>query len=220
MAIGQNWRMMGKKKYYDTAISRKADLLSEYATETDKLFGTMGFGPAGDFLTNIMGQESLYGHLYDPTAMHTMTMAQIDPIRYAELLEDIQLYPGWANKAKIINDYMQSKPGYADWDITQLADVGYQPLPSTADGPQGQYVYNSISPHTQDPLTAFLVSRLMLTKDPDVIPVTDQEQANKWDSFWNRNPDPKTSPNEFIDKLPYRTVNNVMNDYNKTNLTP
>ena len=59
MAIGQNWRMMGKKKYYDPAISRKADLLSEYATETDKLFGTMGFGPAGDFLTNIMGQESL-----------------------------------------------------------------------------------------------------------------------------------------------------------------
>ena len=78
------------------------------------------------------------------------------------------------------------------------------------------YVPGSISPHTQDPKTAFMLSRLMLTKDTqNAIPVTPQAQAEHWDSFWNRNPAPGTGVKEFLSKLPYRESGNLLDDYNQ-----
>lgn len=210
-------------------IQLAAANLAPHAAETDELFKTMGFGSAGDFLTNIMGQESHYGYSYNPEATHTMTQAQIDPIRYHELLSDIEQYPGWANKANIINKYMQSKPGYEDWDISNMAQLDVQPksvspyAPGTMHGPYAlneqnfdfNYVPGSISPHTADPTTAFMLSRLMLTKDKQDIPVSPEAQAAKWNSFWNRNPNAGDDA-EFLQKLnQFRPVDSMMNNYNQ-----
>ena len=232
MVIGLNGEIMDRT-WEDTQefrdIQLKAANLAFPAKETDALFKTMGYGAAGDFLTNVMGQESTYGYQYKPEATHTMTQAQIDPILYHELLEDIANYPGWAKRAKTVNKYMQTKPGYKDWDITKLADVDVQPknvvpyAPGTGHVPYAvtsdnfDFSYNNISPYTQDPITAFMLSRLMLTKDKKPIPVGPEEQASRWDSFWNRNPAPGTGQEEFLNKLnTFRPVEATMNNYNKT----
>ena len=235
MVNGQNWRIMsnGTVDYRNTYIQKYLANLAEPAAETDKLFKSMGYGNASDFLINLMGQESHYGASYKPDATHTMTYAQIDPVRYWELLDDMKHYPGWANKAKTINKHMQSKPGYEDWDIANMAKVkatpkaGFETNAPGGIGPYGDweinannfdfhYVPGSISPHTADPLTAMMLSRLMLTKDPKAIPISPQEQAERWDSFWNRNPAEGTGTAEFLNKLPYREVYDMMNNYNKT----
>jgi len=226
------------RTWEDTQEFRDIQLLAANlafpAKETDALFKTMGYGAAGDFLTNVMGQESTYGYQYKPEATHTMTQAQIDPVRYWELLNDMKQHPGWASRGKTVNDYMQSKPGYEDWDISNMAQVdatpkdGFQVNAPGGIGPYGDwrinaddfdfnYVPGSISPHTADPITAFMLSRLMLTKDKKPIPVGPEEQASRWDSFWNRNPAPGTGQEEFLNKLnTFRPVEATMNNYNKT----
>ena len=234
MVIGQNWRKMNKGvvEYDNPYIQKYLANLAGPMAETDSLFKTMGYGSASDFLTNIMGQESLYGSIYDPNATHTMTYAQIDPVRYWELLNDMKNYPGWADRAKTINEHMQSKPGYEDWDIANMAEViatpkaGFQANAPFGIGPYAEHEINaddfdfhyapgSISPYTADPITATMLSRLMLTKDPKAIPVSPQEQAERWDSFWNRNPAEGTGTAEFLNKLPYREVSDMFNNYNR-----
>ena len=242
----------GTVDYGNAYIQKYLANLAGPAAETDALFKTMGYGSASDFLINLMGQESHYGANYNPDAIHTMTYAQIDPVRYWELLNDMKQYPGWAERGKTINDYMQSQPGYEDWDIFNMAQVdvqpktvipyapGYNPNLAGAYGlypidSSGQTIYpshlineqnfdfnyvpGSISPHTADPRTAMMLSRLMLTKDMGDLPVTEDEQALKWDSFWNRNPAPGTGTAEFKNKLPYREVNDLLNNYHKTKLS-
>ena len=230
ISYGMGEIMASQQIYYNQDIAKKAANLASVASETDNLFKTMGYGPAGDYLTNIMGQESLYGHIYDKDASHTMTMAQIDPVRYWELLNDMDNYSGWSQRGDKINKHMQSQTGYEDWDIRNMAQVDVQPknispyASGSMTGPYAvdqqnfdfNYAPGSISPHTQDPKTAFMLSRLMLTKDTqNAIPVTPQAQAEHWDSFWNRNPAPGTGVKEFLSKLPYRESGNLLDNYNQ-----
>ena len=160
-------------------FKQRAKDLEPYGQEMDAFFGTLGYGSASDFITNIMGQETYYGSptFYDKTKLHSMGLSQVDPIRYRDLITDIAdpKAPGWGARAKALNDYMQAKPGYKDWDISKLA---------TMKGDK----YTGFSRFVDDPLTNFMLSRMLLTKDKKFSSyenLPDIAQAGIWKTIWN-----------------------------------
>jgi hypothetical protein len=222
MVSGLKGEIMAEPKWI-TDIQLQAANLAPIASEVDSLMSQRGYAPAGEFLTNIAGQESLYGHssMYDPSQTHSMGITQIDPIRYQDMLNQIGMmdakYPkatrGYGADARYVNEYMQSKgEGYEDFDISKLATI--------EDGK-----YTSMSQHASNPLVNLLLTRMLLSMDKDnPIPGTSQEQANYWDTAWNKNPE-KGFPKEFLEKIdlyrakPAKPVNEVdatMDNYLKT----
>lgn len=207
-------------------IKTRIKNLEPAGNEMDLLFDSLGYNSASDWLIDIFGQETHYGSPvsgYNPSDTHSMGLGQVDPIAYWTLINDIASYPGWESKAKIINSYMQAKPGYKDWDISKLATVDVQPkilvpyAPGTLLDEEGKkpdqgslygpfapgstlgshtvtsqnsdFKYTSISPYIKDPLTNFILSRLVLAKDTEqALPKTKAEGAHLWNTRWNRNP--------------------------------
>jgi hypothetical protein len=131
MVTGLKGEMMVNET--EQQIQLRAANLAPFASEMDEVYGGMGFDPAGDFITNIMGQETHYGSPvsgYNPEDIGSMGLTQIDPIRYQDLLTDYNyINPetgkrgAYYDRVNQINAYMQGKPGYEDWDMTKLATM-------------------------------------------------------------------------------------------------
>jgi len=219
MVNGQDWRKMENKTITTMDIQKAAANLAPHSAEMDSLYGSLfGSAPAGEYITNIIGKESHYGMPtsgYSEDNMYSMGLSQVDPIKYQDLVNDYNaiLYnkktkkhhrSGRYHKVNKINEYMQSQPGYEDWDMTKLATM--------EDGK-----YTGFSKHAKDPRTAYMLTRMLLMKDKGAIPVSLDEQANTWDTMWNRNPE-AGFPDEFKDIYrKYRTnpVDDTMDNYNK-----
>lgn len=173
MVNGQDWRKMASETIED--IQKRASNLAPYAQETDQVYGDLfKSGPAGDFITNIMGQETLYGSplIYGKDNTYSMGLTQIDPIRYQDLLTDYSNSSVYQNRVNKINEYMQSKPGYEGWDMTKLATIE-------------DNKYSELSKYANDPLTNFMTTRMMLMKDPRPVPQNIVGQAGLWKHMWN-----------------------------------
>jgi len=219
MVNGQDWRKMADKTITTMDIQKAAANLAPHSAEMDSLYGSLfGSSPAGEYITNIIGKESHYGMPtsgYHEDNTYSMGLSQVDAIKYQDLLNDYNaiLYneetkkhhrSGRYHKVNKINEYMQSQPGYEDWDMTKLATI--------KDGK-----YTGFSKHAKDPRTAYMLTRMLLMKDKGAIPVSLDEQANAWDKMWNRNPE-AGFPHEFIKIYQdYRAnpVDDTMNSYNQ-----
>ena len=160
-------------------IQNMASNLAPVAAEMDKVYGDLfNSNSVGDFITNIAGQETMYGHLLNKDATHSMGLTQIDPIKYQDLLDDYNYIDDQGNRGAYfdrvnqINAYMQSKPGYEDWDMTKLATI--------TDGK-----YSDMSKYASDPLSNFMTTRMMLMKDPRQVPDNIVGQAGLWKQIWN-----------------------------------
>ena len=206
---------MTQPKWITDILLQKANL-APVVSEADSLLSNRGYAPAGEFLTNIAGQETLYGHssVYDPTRPHSMGITQIDPVRYQDIVCQIQHmkenYPkakaGYGADADFINKYMTEK-GYENFDIANLATI--------KDGK-----YDKMSPYASDPMVNLLVTRMLLSMDKkNPIPGTSEEQANYWKKHWNTYAEGAAGkPEEFLDKIStYRPVDSTMDGYNKVN---
>ena len=170
------WWEEDNDKGFKAKIRDKAKRLEPYGEEMDTFFAGLGQGysPAADFITNIMGQETIYGHLLNTNNMTSFGLSQVDPIRYQGLIDHYN-DPGWKKRIDAVNDYMQSKAGYEDWDMLNLATM------------QGDK-YTGFSRYADDPLTNFMLTRMLLTKDKkygnyDKMP--DIAQAGVWKDIWN-----------------------------------
>lgn len=198
MVTGLKGEMMVNET--EQQIQLRAANLAPLASEMDEVYGGMGFDPAGDFITNIMGQETHYGSPvsgYNPKDMHSMGLSQIDPIAYYSLLKDIEDSEVYQGRVGTINKHMQSKPGYEDWDMTKLADIGIQPknvspyAPGTMQGPwsvtadNSNFSYKNMSQYGSDPLSNMMLTRMMLLKDKGGIPQDVPGQAGLWKDIWN-----------------------------------
>ena len=206
--------MTNKKKYTKEDIKKAASNLQPYATEMDSIYSELfGSDPAGDYITNIMGKETHYGMPtsgYSPDNLYSMGLTQVDPIKYQDFLDDYNAVlfnektqkhhrSGRFHQVNKINEYMQSLLGYEDWDMTKLANI--------EDGK-----YTGFSKHAKDPRTAFMLTRMLMFKDKEKIPVNLDEQASQWDRLWNRNPDAGT-PEEFLKVYDtYRATDKVVNE--------
>ena len=205
MAIGQNWRHMANESYAD--IQLRAANLAPHASEMDSVYHSLfKSGPAGDFITNIMGQETHYGSPisgYSPDNTYSMGLTQVDPIRYQDLLNDYTDSDIYKDRIGRVNEYMQGKEGYEDWDMTKLATI--------TDGK-----YSDMSKYASDPLSNMMLTRMLLMKDPNPIPQDINKQGALWDSLWNKNPN-EGYPDEFVGKYnKFRTVDATMQ--NNTNI--
>ena len=174
MVIGQNWRNMANESFQD--IQLRAANLAPLASEMDSVYHSLfKSGPAGDFITNIMGQETHYGSPvsgYDPANTYSMGLTQVDPVRYQDLLNDYASSDVYKDRINKVNEYMQSKEGYEDWDMTKLATI--------TDGK-----YSDMSKSARDPLSSMMLTRMLLMKDPNPIPQDIVGQAGLWKSMWN-----------------------------------
>ena len=177
-------RKARRKSWEDTQEFKNIQLaaanLAPVASEVDSVYHSIfNSGPAGEFITNISGQETHYGHSFNPNATHSMGITQIDPIRYQDLLTDYNYIDprtgkrgAYYDRINKINAYMQSKPGYQDWDMTKLATI--------EDGK-----YANMSKYASDPLSNYMTTRMMLMKDPRAIPDNIVGQAGLWKQIWN-----------------------------------
>lgn len=165
-------------------IQLQAANLAAVASEMDSVYQSLfQSGPAGEYITNIMGQETHYGQGYNEDDLTSFGLTRIDPIRYKDLLADYneELYnpetkkyykSAYHHRINKINKYMQSKPGYEDWDMTKLATM--------EDGK-----YTSHSKYAKDELSNYMLTRMMLMKDPRAIPEDIVGQAGLWKHGWN-----------------------------------
>jgi len=226
MGTGLNGGIMTQPKWI-TDIQLQASNLAPIASEVDSLMSNRGYAPAGEFLTNIAGQESLYGHpsVYNPKKMSSLGITQIDAGTYQDIIGEISRmqrdYPkaekGYGADAEFINKYMRSKgKGYEDFDIGNLATVGWRPLPVAGEGPKGEYFYSEMSKHASNPMANLLLTRMLLSMDKKTpIPQTDEEQAKYWKKKYNTYLG-KGTPEEFLEKIKtYRPVESTMNNHNK-----
>jgi len=199
MVTGLKGEIMTNESYAD--IQLRAANLAPYASEMDSVYHSLfKSGPAGDFITNIMGQETHYGSPisgYDPTNMYSMGLTQVDPVRYQDLLDDYTKLDVYKDRIGRVNQYMQSKPGYEDWDMTKLATI--------TDGK-----YSNMSKYASDPLSNMMLTRMLLMKDPNPIPQDIVGQAGVWKNIWNTLSG-TGNITEFTDKYnKFRTVDATM----------
>lgn len=136
------------------------------ATVTDSLFQEAGYGTAGNYLTNLAGQESIYGslpsHLSDEGVPISMSAYQIDPIKYQDFLERSQ---GGAalERVNLVNQELQNRGYGENFDIRNIAEV-------TGDKESG-FNYGSVNMDlARDPLVSTMLARTMLASDPSKLP--------------------------------------------------
>lgn len=186
MVTGLKGEQMDKT---EVDVQNRAASLRTYALEMDNFYKSLGFAPAGDYLTNIFGQETLYGSNlsgYHKDNTYSLGLGQIDPIRYQELLDDYESSVVYKDRISRINTYMRNKEGYEDFDITKMATL--------EDGK-----YTKMSKYSDDPLANYMLGRLILLKDPNALPTDIGSQSISWDTGWNKNPD-AGFPEEFLEK--------------------
>ena len=133
---------------------------------TDSLFQEAGYGTAGSYLTNLAGQESIYGslpsHLSDEGVPISMSAYQIDPIKYQDFLERSQ---GGAalERVNLVNQELQNRGYGENFDIRSIAEV-------TGDKESG-FNYGSVNMDlARDPLVSTMLARTMLASDPSKLP--------------------------------------------------
>ena len=137
---------------------------------TDSLFTGAGYGSAGEFLTNLAGQETLYGtlpsHMTDEGVPISMGAFQVDPIRYKDFLTASE---GGAGKDRLnmINQFMRNRGYGEDFNLAEMATLNEG---VDAEGNK-TYAYSNVNQQlARDPLASTMLTRTLLASDPNALP--------------------------------------------------
>ena len=168
------------------AIRRRKAAAVPGVQKMDEFFTGMGFSPAGDYILNMMGQESKWG--YNRLGNYSLGLTQIDPVKYMDI---VNWHQGGnaAKRLEKINAFLGQELGIANFNIFDIASTN-------AAGSK----YTSINQElAKNPLVSATLTRMALSMDVYTpIPKTIDEQAHTWKERWNTY-EGRGEPEEFLE---------------------